>query len=162
MIRFTLRGDDVVRRMLESEMHEIQGKIKRFLKKWALGTIKVTKEEYLTDPGRPRFGWRVSRRTGRRYVYVPPGFYPRPKIGVITGRLRSSYGTPGEAMHDRDAIYEEGHSAHKWWVRIGTNVEYAPVLVARKYDFRERGARRFYESADMDKLVEALRRSIFG
>ena len=162
MIEFRITGDEAVYRMLRGELGAFESRVKKFMAKWALGTVATVKEKYLTDPGRPRFRWRVSRRTGRKYVSVPRGFYPRPRIGVITGRLRSSFGTPQEAQQARDAVRETGRDRHRFWVRVGTNVEYAPFVARRKYDFRTLGAEAFYESTKMEQLVEELRRSLFA
>ena len=115
MIEFRITGDEAVRRMLRGELGAFESRVKKFMAKWALGTVATVKEKYLTDPGRPRFRWRVSRRTGRKYISVPRGFYPRPRIGVITGRLRSSFGTPQEAQQARDAVRETGRDRYRFW-----------------------------------------------
>lgn len=164
MIRLVIRGDREIIRMLSREQAQIKEKFKKFLNKWAFGTIRVVKEKYLTDPGRPRFGWRVVG--SRKYPIIPPGFYPRPRIGVITGRLRASFGTPEESIRggfpQSDGIRVEGERPGIFFMEIGTNVEYAPYVARRKYNFAQLGADEFYRSAEMEKILNELRRSIFA
>jgi len=144
-----IRGAEDVARWLHRNYNRFEKIIWTFLQKWAMGTVKVTKEEYLTDPGRP---YRISR-TGRRYP-----IYPRPRIGVVTGRLRSSYGS----KVSQDGIYQQNRSVMGFSIKVGTNVNYASELIERKYDFREKGAMHFYRSSDMTRLVNELGRRLFG
>jgi len=153
VLAINIRGDRETLEWFNRNLNRFERTIQEFMTKWAFGTISITKEEYLTDPGRP---FRLIRRRDGSVASVP--IYPREKIGVITGRLRSSYGAQGSP----DGIYSQSRGIHGFTMTIGTNVEYAESLVVRKYDFRWRGAEHFYRSETMTKLVEELGRNIFG
>ena len=151
-----IRGAEDVARWLHRNYSRFEKIVWTFLQKWAMGTIRITKKEYLTDPRRVYGDW-IFRWINGRLVRFRPILRGGDKIGVVTGRLRSSYGSK---VHI-DGIYQQSRSAMGFSIKVGTNVNYAPELIERKYDFREKGARHFYESDDMTRLVNELGRRLF-
>jgi len=123
------------------------------LKKMAYGVAGVAKKEYLTDPGRIYGRWRT--RNGLRYreviAYGPERVDGKPKIGVLTGRLRQSVGA-----RTRDGVMV----LRNLTAEVGTNVEYARFVVARRYDFMSKALADFEDSTTMGIILEDLSRQI--
>ena len=94
---------------------------RNFLNDVGREVVRVTREKWLSDPGR-RF--RVTR-SGRKYPV-----YPRPRIGRVTGRLYNSFGNPSS-----EGIWRLSGTE----LLIGTRVPYARFVVKRKYNFAKRG-----------------------
>lgn len=140
MFEARVEGADEVVRMLRRVEDRLNRNRRKLLLLFAEEVVGITKERYLTDEGRILGEWRTSRRTGRRYRVVISRGDPD-KIGVITGRLRASFGTPKEAYRSGDAHFKIMGDDK---VEIGTNVEYAKWVVRKKYDFAERGLRDGY------------------
>ncbi len=158
-----LEGLDELNKDMEELKKRFYLNIRRLIFTIGLQAIMYTKMDWLTSKGRVLSPWIVAR-SGRRYrKVVDKG--EEDKIGVITGRLRASYGTKrgfdsevskwsligptkvegGEEYEEGDAIYNMDENEFK--LEIGTNVEYAKYLAWRKYDFALKGLEDAYNKS---------------
>lgn len=145
-VRVIINGNDELRQFLERSRARFKELAPKLLLKIMYRTINVTKENWLTDPGRIYSRW-YTRPDGTRYRRVLN--YPRPKIGVLTGRLRQSFGSTSS-----DGIREI--TANGFMIRIGTNVEYAPYVAERKYNFAEKGLIEVRSSGYIEQQIREL------
>ena len=148
--RIKINGDGELQEYMEQIQNKLKEIVPKYLLKLMFQHINITKEEFLTDPGRIYADKWYRRPDGRRYR--PVLNYPRPKIGVLTGRLKQSYGaTDGDGIRE---IMNNGFT-----IKVGTNVEYAEPLTRRKYDFAKEGLE---EARDryLDKYMNDILREI--
>lgn len=136
IVRIQLTGDEELRRRIERNVSSARENMEKFLRMALITVAGYTKENWLSGP--------------------------RPvKIGVVTGRLRSSIGNPSAQGVLRLQWHEnqlQGFVGTR--VVAGTGVPYGVVLAQRKYDFMERGLRDYQHSRALDEHVEWLRRRL--